>query len=119
MVLRTCRGILRDEHDAMDAFQATFLILVRKGGSLWVRDSLGPWLHRVACRAAKRAKAELERPRTLQRRLSEMAVTCHRPAGGGGLTMPVHGETDGLLERHGVPLVLCHLTGRIYEEAAR
>ena len=31
MVFRACRGILRDDHEAMDAFQATFLILVRKG----------------------------------------------------------------------------------------
>jgi DNA-directed RNA polymerase specialized sigma24 family protein len=37
MVLHACRGTLRDQHDAMDAFQATFLILVRKGGSLWRR----------------------------------------------------------------------------------
>ena len=41
MVLRTCRAILRDTHDAHDAFQATFLVLVRRAGSLWVRDSLG------------------------------------------------------------------------------
>src|SRR4051812_12456767 len=52
MVFRACLGILKNQHDAMDAFQATFLILLNKGGSLWVRDSLGPWLHRVACRAA-------------------------------------------------------------------
>src|SRR5690242_16114294 len=50
MVLRACRGILRDDHEAHDAFQATFLILARKSRTLWVRDSLGPWLHRVACR---------------------------------------------------------------------
>jgi DNA-directed RNA polymerase specialized sigma24 family protein len=37
MVLRACRGIVRDEHDAQDAFQATFLILVRRAGALWVR----------------------------------------------------------------------------------
>ncbi|WP_406697322.1 sigma-70 family RNA polymerase sigma factor [Singulisphaera sp. Ch08] len=54
MVQRACRGILRDDHEAMDAFQATFLVLIRKGRSLWIRDSLGPWLHRVACRAARR-----------------------------------------------------------------
>ena len=52
MVLRTCLAILRDEHDARDAFQATFLILARRGGSLWVRDSIGPWLHRAARHAA-------------------------------------------------------------------
>src|SRR6516165_3516083 len=54
MVLRVCRGALRDDHAAMDAFQATFLVLIRKSRSLWIRDSLGPWLHRVACRAAAR-----------------------------------------------------------------
>ena len=56
MVFHACRGILGDEHEAQDAFQATFLVLLRKGGTLWVRDSLGPWLHRVACRAAGRAE---------------------------------------------------------------
>ena len=52
MVWCTCRAVLRDDHDAGDAFQAAFLVLVRKARSLWVRDSLGPWLHRVALRAA-------------------------------------------------------------------
>ena len=48
MVLRVCRSRLVDPHDAQDAFQATFLILFQKAGRLWVRDSLGPWLHQVA-----------------------------------------------------------------------
>src|SRR4051794_27362138 len=54
MVLRVCRRSLCDEHDAQDAFQATFLVLVRKSGSLALRaqDSLAPWLHAVACRVA-------------------------------------------------------------------
>jgi hypothetical protein len=39
MVLRTCRSILRDRHAAEDAFQATFLVLVRRAKSLWVRDT--------------------------------------------------------------------------------
>src|SRR5262249_21369492 len=61
MVWRVCRAILDDEHEAEDAFQATFLVLVRKTGSLWVRDSLGPWLHRVARRAAVRARVTADR----------------------------------------------------------
>ena len=52
MVLAVCRGVLRDEHAAEDAFQATFLILVRKASVLWVGESLGGWLHRVAHRVA-------------------------------------------------------------------
>jgi DNA-directed RNA polymerase specialized sigma24 family protein len=50
IVLHTCRSIVRDEHEAEDAFQATFLVLVRKAGALWTRDSLGPWLYQVAYR---------------------------------------------------------------------
>src|SRR5215475_15101665 len=43
MVWRVCLAIVRDEHEAEDAFQATFLVLVKKARSLWVQDSLGPW----------------------------------------------------------------------------
>ena len=52
MVLRVCRAQLVDPHETQDAFQATFLILVQKARALWVRDSLGPWLHQVALRTA-------------------------------------------------------------------
>ena len=50
MVMRVCRAHLADPHDRQDAFQATFLVLVEKARGLWVRDSLGPWLHQVALR---------------------------------------------------------------------
>ena len=56
LVWRVCLSIVRDEHEAEDAFQATFLVLVNKARSLWVRDSLGPWLHQVACRTASHLK---------------------------------------------------------------
>src|SRR5271163_3877727 len=57
MVLRVARAVLRDEHSAHDTFQATFLILARKARSLWVRDSLGPWLHAVAFRVASHSRS--------------------------------------------------------------
>ena len=68
MVLRVCRGVLADPHDAQDAFQATFLVLVRKARALWVRDSLGPWLHQVAYRTASWARSAAARRRRHERR---------------------------------------------------
>src|SRR4051794_33881891 len=62
-VLAVCRGVLRDEHAAEDAFQATFLVLVRKAGSIWVGESLDGWLHRVAYRVSLQAVADAARRR--------------------------------------------------------
>src|SRR5262249_55523495 len=63
MVLGVCRRGLRDVHAADDAFQATFLLLVRKAGALRQPDLLGPWLHGVAHRTAVKAKALAARRR--------------------------------------------------------
>ena len=52
MVLAVCCRVLKDSNDADDAFQAVFLVLARKARSLWIKDSLGGWLHRVSCRIA-------------------------------------------------------------------
>lgn len=62
MVLRVCQAVLREPYDAEDAFQATFLVLVRKARGLWVRESLGPWLHQVAHRTASCAVSERPPP---------------------------------------------------------
>ena len=63
MVLGVCRRIVRDAHDVEDAFQATFLVLVRRAGSIRDPGRLGPWLHGVARRVAMRARAEAARRR--------------------------------------------------------
>src|SRR5262245_39483591 len=57
LVLGICRRVLRREQDAEDAFQATFLILARKAGSLRKLQSVGSWLHGIAHRVAQRARA--------------------------------------------------------------
>jgi RNA polymerase sigma factor (sigma-70 family) len=119
MVLRACRGISGDDHDAQDAFQATFLVLARKGGTLWVRDSLAPWLHRVACRAAARVKVAASRRRAAERRAAEMARDRADAGGRDDLGQILHEEVDRLPDRYRVPIVLCDLEGRPHEEAAR
>ncbi len=55
MVLRVCHSILRDSHDAQDAFQATFLVFVRRAATVRKRESVGSWLYGVAVRVATRA----------------------------------------------------------------
>src|SRR5438128_1591228 len=75
MVLGVCRRILRDPHDAEDAFQATFLVLVRKANSLRSRELLGNWLYGVAYRTAMKARAM-----NAKRRAREQAAGKIRPA---------------------------------------
>lgn len=119
MVLRTCLAVLRDEHDAQDAFQAVFLILARRGGSLRVWDSIGPWLHRVARRAAIRLGRDAERRRSVEQGACWPVERSSRDAGDAEIAAVVHEEVDRLPERYRVPIVLCDLDGRTHEEAAR
>ena len=83
MVLAVCRGVLRDPHAAEDAFQATFLILVRRAGSLWVGESLGGWLHRVAHRVALQARADAARRRARERKAAGAVASRSGPGGPG------------------------------------
>jgi len=119
MVMRVCRGILRDDHEARDACQATFLVLARKGRTLWVRDSLGPWLHRVAYRAARRAKSQEGRRRALERRAAEGLGGVSDIDDRCDLAAILHEELDHLPDRYRVPIVLCDLEGRTCEEVAQ
>src|SRR5262245_64143606 len=68
MVLSVCRGILRDPNDAEDAFQATFLVLVKKAPTIRGRVILGGWLYPVAHRVAIEANLAADRRRARERR---------------------------------------------------
>jgi RNA polymerase sigma factor (sigma-70 family) len=119
MVHRVCRAIVRDHHDAQDASQATFLVLARKAGSLRVGESLGPWLHGVACRVAAKARAAAARRQAHEVRAARMTPTLVSGASRDEVGPIIHEEIARLPERYRVPLILCDLEGRTYEEAAR
>ena len=120
MVVGVCRTALRDPDDVQDAFQATFMVLVRKARSLWVGDSLGPWLHRVACRVSHRARESRAARCKHERRAAELHLaSSSEPSYPDDLATVLHQEIDGLPERFRTPLVLCDLELRTHVQAAR
>jgi len=119
LVLGVCRRVLRDHHDAEDAFQATFFVLARKAGVLGRRGSLAPWLYTVAYRLALRARADASRRRDRERRAAATLPTQADDGGRADLRPVLDEELDRLPEKYRVPLVLCYLDGKTHEEAAR
>jgi RNA polymerase sigma-70 factor (ECF subfamily) len=122
MVLRTCRSIVGDPHAAEDAFQATFLILLRRAHALWVRQSLGPWLHSVASRVASSARSTAARRGALERRAAASVPTAsisREEPGGGDLGAVLQEEIDRLPSSYRAAVVLCYLEGLTHEQAAR
>ncbi|HKB39834.1 MAG TPA: sigma-70 family RNA polymerase sigma factor [Gemmataceae bacterium] len=120
MVLGVCRRILCDPHDADDAFQATFLVLVRKAASVSPPERVGNWLYGVACQTARKARVLADRRRVRERQVSEMpepaAVT---PDPWDELRPLLDQEVSRLPEKYRLPIVLCDLEGRSGREAAR
>ena len=119
MVLAVCRRIVRDAHAAEDAFQATFLVLARKAGSLTQPELLGPWLYGVASRTARKAKIEMARRNSHERhavRVQEVEPDdeCERQ----DLRAVLDEEIQRLPERYRVPVVLCYLQGQTNAQAA-
>jgi RNA polymerase sigma factor (sigma-70 family) len=120
MVLGVCRQILRRGHDVDDAFQATFLVLVRKAPSIHVGDSIAPWLCSVAYRTAHRARADAAQYRSAgDVTLVEFAGPSPDNAFQFDLRPLLHEELNRLPDKFRDPIVLCHLEGKSHEEAAR
>jgi RNA polymerase sigma factor (sigma-70 family) len=120
LVLGVCRRVLGNVHDAEDAFQATFLLLVRKAGTLGKPELVGNWLYGAACRVALKAKSNAARRRRLDREVSTMG------AAGPGAEGDSHDvpailaeEIERLPEKYRAPVVLCYLEGKTHAEAAK
>ncbi len=118
MVLSVCRAVLHHHHDAEDAFQATFLVLARKASSIRRRENVGSWLHGVAYRVAKKARAAGARRQALEAKWPA-AIASADDLSWSEVRTILHAELAALPERFRDPLVLCYLEGLTQEQAAR
>ncbi len=120
MVWGVCRRALANPTDADDAFQATFLILVRRANSIRVDDSLGRWLYGVSRRVAAKARADRDR----RRRRESGGIIPDRPSGDASdrdkaeTFEALDEEVRKLVEPFRSAIVLCDLGGSTHEQAA-
>jgi RNA polymerase sigma factor (sigma-70 family) len=119
MVLGVCRRVLRDFHDAEDAFQATFFILARKAVSVARRESVGCWLHQVAYHTALEASAMNARRRARERPVRDLPEPQAVPPEAEDWRPLLDQEIRRLPEKYRAAVVLCELEGRSRKEAAR
>jgi RNA polymerase sigma factor (sigma-70 family) len=120
MVLGVCRRVLENEADAEDAFQATFLVLARRAGSVRKRESVASWLYGVAVHVARRARTAAARRRAHERQVAGVQRQDPLAAVVWRDVRPVLDEELGrLAEKYRAPLVLCYFEGKTHEEAAR
>jgi RNA polymerase sigma factor (sigma-70 family) len=124
MVLGTCRHVLGEHHDAEDAFQATFLVLARKGATIRNRRVLAGWLHEVAHRIAVKSRATAVRRRNLERQCAQKSPPAIEPdtqdhtVAWNELRPLLHAEVERLPERYRIPVILSYLEGKTNEEVA-
>ncbi len=120
MVLGIARRLLDNHADAEDVFQATFLVLVRSAGTIHRYESIGSWLHGVASRLARRAKANGARRRGHERQAPvRVAEDAESAVYWRDLRAVLDEELSRLPEMYRAPLVLCYLEGRTHSQAAR
>jgi RNA polymerase sigma factor (sigma-70 family) len=120
MVQGVCRRVLGDAHSAEDAFQATFLVLVRKLESLRKPDQLANWLYGVAVRVARKArlKEAIRVKREKQRSDIMPPQTDSHEVEWRELAAVLDEELSQIPEKYRAPLVLCYLGGKTNAEAA-
>ena len=115
LVWGACRRILPDHADAEDAFQAAFLVLVRRAKGLSQKGTVGPWLYRVAVWTARNLRRKNARRLSRQ---SPLADSVPVPPTVPDFKLDIDAALLALPERYRAPLVLCHLEGLTRREAA-
>src|SRR5262245_40635594 len=124
MVLQVCRRVLSEVHDAEDAFQATFLLLVKKAHSIRKRESIASWLYGTAYRLAVQLRRQSARRKACEQRgrngiPSKEVRKPDYEAAWRELQAVLDQELTQLPDRYQAPLVLCYFEGKTHEEAAR
>jgi RNA polymerase sigma factor (sigma-70 family) len=120
MVMNVCLDVLRDRQAAEDAFQATFVVLVRKARWLRGGGSPGSWLHGVALRTARKARVSAARRHTRELVLAQRAaVILDDTPECDDLEELLHEEIDRLPKAYRTAVVPCYLEGLSQEAAAR
>lgn len=120
MVLSVCRRLLRNSHDAEDAFQATFLVLAQKASRLRQPELLANWLYGVAYRTALHARRRASRRSEREREVATPSTSSGESDIEAREVRRILDEAlQGLPEEYRAPLVLCYLEGMTNEEAAR
>jgi RNA polymerase sigma factor (sigma-70 family) len=120
LVLGVCRRLLGHAHDAEDAFQATFLVLLRKAASLKQPDLLASWLYGVAYRTARHARGQaLQRGKREREAAMSEARNDPQHLLAQELKQLLDHELAQLPEQYRAPLILCYLEGKTNAEAAQ
>src|SRR5437870_1758340 len=119
MVLGMCRKMLRQEQDAEDAFQATFLVLAKKATAIRKQESVGSWLYSVAFRVASKLRAVQARRKARETPLGDDAPArdCE-DVSWREVQLSVYAELNRLSDKYRAPLLLCYLQGKTRDEAA-
>lgn len=119
LVLGVCRRVLGDAHEAEDAFQATFLVLARKAGSIRKQRSLGTWLYSVAYRLAQRTRGRVARQRQRETAAATLPIRTADDLTWKEVRSVLDEELSVLPDRLRAPLILCYFEGKTQDEAAR
>lgn len=119
MVFGVCRRLLPTWQDAEDAFQATFLVLARKAGTIQPRGKVGNWLYGVAYRTALEAKSVLAKRRAKEKPLIEVAQPETEDESWQELQPLLDRELNRLPDKYRMAIICCDLQGKTRKEAAR